>query len=65
MTLFFKYINENKVQIKEKGINKFFPNSLSGIVVYGGAKVSHPNKTNEFIFITSYEEGKIEMTIID
>lgn len=56
MTLFFTYIKTNKVQINEDGINKFFPNSLNGIVVYGGAKVIHPNSTNEFVFITPYEK---------
>ncbi|MCB2359291.1 hypothetical protein [Clostridium estertheticum] len=53
MTLFFKYINENKVQIKQEGINKFSFDSLSNTVKYGGAKVSHTESTNEFIFITS------------
>ncbi|MBW9151879.1 hypothetical protein [Clostridium estertheticum] len=53
MTLFFKYINENKVQIKQEGINKFLFDSLSNTVKYEGANVSHTGLTNEFIFITS------------
>ena len=55
MTLFYTYINANRVQIKEKEINKFFTNSLSSIVEYGGAKVVHFNSTNEFDFITSFD----------
>ncbi|MCB2308051.1 hypothetical protein LGL08_17935 [Clostridium estertheticum] len=53
MTLFFKYINANKVQIKQEGINKFSFDSLSNTVKYGGANVSHTGSTNDFVFITS------------
>lgn len=56
MTLFYTYINVNKVQIKSEGIDKFFPDSKSSIVEYGKAKVTHPNATNEFVFTTPYEE---------
>lgn len=52
MTLFYKYINTNKVQIRVEGINKFLFDSLSSIVRYGSANVSHTGSTNEFIFIT-------------
>ncbi|MBU3176345.1 hypothetical protein KPL47_08165 [Clostridium estertheticum] len=58
MTLFFKYINANKVQINQVGINKFFFDSLSSTVKYGGALVTHTNLTNEFIFITSNEKNE-------
>ncbi|MBX4259145.1 hypothetical protein KTC96_12490 [Clostridium estertheticum] len=53
MTLFFKYINANKVQINQEGINKFSFDSLSNTVKYGSANVSHTGSTNQFIFITS------------
>ncbi|MBX4265248.1 hypothetical protein [Clostridium estertheticum] len=53
MTLFFKYIDENKTQIKQVGINKFLFDSLSNTVKYEGANVSHTGSTNQFIFITS------------
>lgn len=55
MTLFFTYINENNVQIKNVGINDFFYNFKSDIVKYEKAKVSYSNKSNEFIFTTPYE----------
>ena len=55
MTLFFKYIDANKVQIKQAGINKFLFDSLSSSVKYGGASVTHINSTNEFDFITPYD----------
>lgn len=55
MTLFFTYINENHVQIKNVGINDFFYNFKSDIVKYEKAKVSYSNKSNEFIFTTPYE----------
>ncbi|MBU3155217.1 hypothetical protein LL037_19520 [Clostridium estertheticum] len=55
MTLFFKYIDENEVQIKQEGINKFLFDNLSSSVKYGDALVTHTNSTNEFIFITSYD----------
>ncbi|MBU3161385.1 hypothetical protein KPL37_16880 [Clostridium frigoris] len=58
MTLFYKYINTNKVQIRNEEINKFLFDSLSSIVKYGSANVSHTRLTNEFIFITLNVENE-------
>lgn len=55
MTLFYKYINTNKVQIRADGINKFLFESLSISVKYGDAMVTHANLTNEFDFKTPYD----------
>ena len=52
MTLFFKYINENRVQIKTDTINVFFAKSIISIVHNNWAKVTHPGSENGFIFIT-------------
>lgn len=55
MTLFFTYINDKKVQIKNLGVNDFFYNCTGDIVKYETAKVDYSNITSEFIFTTPYE----------
>jgi len=55
MTLFFTYINENKVAIKTLGINSFFYNFKNNIIKYDKSKVTYSNITNQFVFVIPYE----------
>ena len=57
MTLFFRYIDENKIKISELEVNKLLFKSLSSSVKYGTtAMVTYSDITNEFDFITAYEQ---------
>ena len=55
LTLFSSFIDDNIEQIKRLGVNGFFYDVKSYIVIYGEAKVSYANKTSEFIFTTPWE----------
>lgn len=58
ITLFSGVIDANSEQIKKEGVNGFFYNFKSNIVMYEEAKVSYSNITSEFIFTTPWEYRK-------
>ena len=55
MTLFSSFIDTKNEQIKIEGVNEFFYDFKSHIVMYEEAKVSYSSMTSEFVFTTPWE----------
>lgn len=55
LTLFYSFIDTNNEEIKSVGVNGFFYNNKSNIVIYGEAKVNYSSSTSEFVFTTPWE----------